>query len=83
MLSGKKAEIIFEYSPDTMGQHDSYWTFEIPQEHITQYFFVTGSVAEPNVIFNVGKVNFGPLLVGGKNKEVVLLKNLEDVPLTF
>ncbi|CAD8206755.1 unnamed protein product [Paramecium octaurelia] len=83
VLSGKKSEIIFEYSPDTQGQHESYWVFEIPQEHIIQYFLVTGSVVEPNVIFNVGKVNFGPLLVQGKNKETVILKNLEDVPLTF
>jgi hydrocephalus-inducing protein len=25
----------------------------------------------------------GPLLIGGKNKEVVVLKNLEDVPISF
>lgn len=42
-----------------------------------------GSVIEPNIIFDVGKVDFGPLLVNGKNKETVYLKNLEDVPLAF
>ena len=42
-----------------------------------------GSVIEPNVIFDVGKVNFGPLLLSGKNKELVKLKNLEDVPISF
>lgn len=31
----------------------------------------------------MGKINFGPLLIGGKNKESVCLKNMEDVPLTF
>jgi hydrocephalus-inducing protein len=31
----------------------------------------------------VGKVNFGPLLLGGKNKETVRLKNLEDVAIPF
>lgn len=31
----------------------------------------------------MGKINFGPLLIGGKNKEIVGIKNLEDVPLTF
>ena len=31
----------------------------------------------------MGKINFGPLLIGGKNKEVVSIKNMEDVPLTF
>lgn len=38
---------------------------------------------EPNVFFDVGKVNFGPLLIGGKNKEIVHLKNLEEVPMSF
>jgi len=40
-------------------------------------------VNEPNILFDVGKVDFGPLLLGGKNKEVVRLKNLEEVPINF
>ena len=35
------------------------------------------------MFFDVGKVNFGPLLIGGKNKEIVRLKNLEDIPIAF
>jgi len=35
------------------------------------------------VFFDTGKINFGPLLLGGKNKELIRLKNLEDVPLPF
>ena len=30
ILSGKKYEMVFEYFPDQVGQHESYWTFEIP-----------------------------------------------------
>jgi hydrocephalus-inducing protein len=82
-LSGKKAEMIFEYTPDLPGTHESYWTFEIPSEKIIQYFLVVGDVVEPNIFFDVGKINFGPLLLGGKNKEIVMLKNLEEVPLAF
>ena len=44
---------------------------------------IVGSVKEPNVFFDMGKINFGPLLIGGKNKEVVSIKNLEEVPLTY
>jgi len=40
-------------------------------------------VVEPNVFFDVGKCNFGPLLIGGKNKEIVHLKNVEDIPISF
>lgn len=83
ILSGKKFEMIFEYSPETTGMHESYWTFEIPSEKIIHYFLVVGVVKEANVFIDVGKVNFGPLLLGGKNKEIVKLKNLDDIPIPF
>lgn len=38
---------------------------------------------EPNVFINTGKVNFGPLLLGGKANEKVMIKNLENVPIQF
>jgi hydrocephalus-inducing protein len=75
--------MIFEYTPDLVGIHESYWQFEIAEHHIQQNFMLVGTVVEPNVLFDVGKVNFGPLLIGGKNKEIVLLKNLEEVPINF
>jgi hydrocephalus-inducing protein len=31
ILSGKKFEMIFEYSPDVIGTHESYWIFSIPE----------------------------------------------------
>jgi hydrocephalus-inducing protein len=37
---------------------------------------MVGTVKEPNVCFEMGKINFGPLLIGGKNKEVVSIKNM-------
>jgi len=83
ILSGKKSEMIFEYLPDMIGNHESYWTFKIPSEKITHHFAFIGSVAEPNVFLEVGSINFGPLLLGGKNKEVIKIKNLEHVPFTF
>jgi len=30
ILSGKKFETTFEYTPDTVGVHESYWQFTIP-----------------------------------------------------
>ena len=83
ILSGKKFEMIFEYSPEVTGMHESYWTFEIPSEKIIHYFLIVGIVKEANVFIDVGKVNFGPLLLGGKNKEIVHLKNLDDIPIPF
>ena len=75
--------MIFEYSPDLIGTHESYWEFSIPEMNIVKQFLIVGSVIEPNVFFEVGKVDFGPLLINGKNKETVKIKNLEEVPLSF
>ena len=30
ILSGKKFEIVFEYTPDNVGEHESRWVFKIP-----------------------------------------------------
>lgn len=34
VLSGKKYEMCFEYTPDVVGTHESYWQFEIPSQKI-------------------------------------------------
>ena len=83
ILSGKKFEIIFEYTPETSGTHEGYFIFVIPERNIKQYFFLVGEVNDPNVFIDVGKVNFGPLLLKGRNKEIVHIKNLEHIPFSF
>ena len=44
---------------------------------------MVGEVNDPNVFIDVGKVNFGPLLLKGRNKDVVHIKNLEHIPFYF
>jgi hydrocephalus-inducing protein len=83
ILSGKKFEMAFEYSPDNVGEHESYWLFKIPSEKIVQHFMIVGRVNEPNVLFERGKITFGPLLLEGKNREVVNIINQEDIPFSF
>lgn len=75
--------MVFEYSPEMTGNHVSYYTFLIPEFKLEQQFMLCGRVIEPKVFLTLGKVNFGPLLLGGKNKETAVLKNLEDVPISF
>jgi len=36
ILSGKKFEMVFEYTPESVGEHESKWLFKIPAENITQ-----------------------------------------------
>lgn len=83
ILSGKKSEMVFEYTPDTVGEHESRWLFKIPSENIQQYFLVVGRVNEPNVLFESGKIRFGPLLLAGKNKETIRIINQEEIPFAF
>jgi hydrocephalus-inducing protein len=75
ILSGKKAEMVFEYIPESVGEHESRWLFKIPSENITQHFLVVGKVTEPNIMFESGKLKFGPLLISGHNKETVKIIN--------
>lgn len=83
ILSGKKFEMVFEYTPDNVGEHESFWLFKVPSEKIVQHFMVVGRVAEPNVLFETGKIKFGPLLLEGKNREVVNMINQEQIPFSF
>ena len=83
ILSGKKAEMVFEYTPEHVGEHESQWLFKIPSEKIVQHFLVVGRVNEPNVLFETGKIKFGPLLLDGKNREVVNIINQELIPFQF
>lgn len=83
ILSGKKTEMVFEYVPSQVGEHESRWIFKIPSEKITQEFLVVGRVNEPNVLFESGKLKFGPLLLGGKAKETVRIINEEHIPFAF
>lgn len=83
ILSGKKAEMVFEYIPESVGEHESRWLFKIPSENITQHFLVVGKVTEPNIMFESGKLKFGPLLISGHNKETVKISNQEHIPFAF
>ena len=83
ILSGKKSEMTFEYTPDSVGEHESRWVFKIPRENITQQFLIVGRVNEPNVSLSAGKLKFGPLLLQGKNKDTVKIVNEEHIPFAF
>lgn len=83
ILSGKKFEMVFEYRPEIPGSQEGLWLFEIPKFGLKQHFLTVGRVLEPKVFFEVGKVDFGPLLLKGKNRETIKLKNLDHLPYHF
>jgi hydrocephalus-inducing protein len=77
--------MIFEYTPNLPGKHEGNYIFEIPHRtiKIREFFLLKGLVKDPNIFFDVGKINFGPLLLGGRGREKVNLKNLEHIPFFF
>ena len=83
IYSGKKFEMVFEYTPVSLGQQEDFWMFKIPTEKIFRKFKFVGIAREPLIIFNQGKVNFGPLLLGGRIKEIVQIINEEHLPFKF
>jgi len=83
ILSGKKSEMVFEYTPDTVGEHESRWIFRIPSQDLTCQFLIVGRVNEPNVLLESSRVKFGPLLLQGKNKETIKIINQEHIPFAF
>jgi Flagellar-associated PapD-like len=83
ILSGKKYEMVFEYTPEFVGTHESFWRFRIPTEKIIQNFFVVGSVLEPLILLEKGMINFNQLLLGGKATEAVNIINQEIIPFVY
>ena len=83
IFSGKKFEMTFEYLPTSLGQHESYWNFKVNSEKIVHKFLFVGVTRDPMILYNIGKVNFGPLLIGGKNKEIIQIINEEHLPYKF
>ena len=83
VLSGKKYEMIFEYTPEFIGTHESFWRFKIPSEKLSQNFLVVGSVLEPVILLEKGMINFNQLLLGGKALESVNIINQEIIPFVY
>jgi len=83
ILSGKKFEMVFEYTPEYFGSHETYWKFKIPSEKLTQKFMVVGEVVEPMIVLEKGMVDFNQLLLGGRAKETIQIMNQEHIPFSF
>ena len=83
IYSGKKFEMIFEYTPNSLGNHQAFWNFKITNENQPHKFILNGVTREPMIVFNVGKINFGPLLLGGRQKETIQIINEEHLPYKF
>ncbi len=83
VLSGKKAEMVFEYTPDSDQILESVWRFEIPEHNLSVPFLLVGHVKEPRVYFDRTYCNFQSLLLNHKATQTVKLVNKEHLPFAF
>lgn len=85
IFSGKKFEIVFEFNPtkNCPDKVEKVFTFSIPQHEIQHQFLFQGIILQPKIFFSQAKIDFGPLLLTGKGKETIMIKNLDDVSYHF
>lgn len=57
--SGRRFEMVFEYTPSTDEPAEAFWQFSIPEQNIEVPFLLVGLVAEPRVFFDRPNINFG------------------------
>ena len=85
VYAGKKSEIGFEFRPKSKSDRkvEEYWEFKISHWNLTRIFHFVGVVLEPKIFFNNARADFGPLLLDGKGKETIKLKNFDNIPYNF
>ena len=81
--SGRKVQLVFEFTPTAVATVESFWTFTIPSHGISIPFLLVGCSAEPRVTLNPSRLTLLPQLVGRVSKETVELVNGEDEPFRF
>jgi len=81
--SGRKFEMVFEFTPDINDLVESFWRFVIPQHNIEMPVLLVGSVAEPEVVLNTAHINFHANILNRTAKQVIYLKNSEHLPFSF
>ena len=85
ILSGKKFETRFEFLPNKNcpDMYKKNFTFLIPSHKIRHNFLFKAKVLQPKIFFSKAKIDFGPLLLKAKGKEIIKIKNLDNVPYRF
>jgi hydrocephalus-inducing protein len=83
LKSGRRQEIIFEFTPNDFGTHESFWKFKSAKYNLEVPFLLIGDVSKPKVVFDRSHVLFKPLLIGMLGHETVNIINQENKPFEF
>src|SRR5689334_20562255 len=63
VASGRKFEMIFEYTPEKEELVESFWRFNILEPSVSIPILLVGSVNEPNITLDRAHLNFKALLL--------------------
>lgn len=81
--SGRKFEIVFDYTPEVDQLVETFWRFTIPDHNISIPILLVGSVSEPDIKLDTSHINFNAVLVGRRDKRTAYLINNELLPFNF
>eukprot|EP01064_Diplonema_japonicum_P013676 TRINITY_DN21214_c0_g1_i2.p1 TRINITY_DN21214_c0_g1~~TRINITY_DN21214_c0_g1_i2.p1 ORF type:complete len:4615 (+),score=1185.39 TRINITY_DN21214_c0_g1_i2:107-13846(+) len=88
--SGKKAEMVFEFTADKLDLKEAFWDLRIGGragenffKPITVPFLMVGRTTEPNILLSPTRVNYNQVLLGAKSKKTLQLSNSEPIPFAF
>ncbi|XP_066439738.1 hydrocephalus-inducing protein homolog isoform X2 [Eleutherodactylus coqui] len=79
----KKIEVGFDFVPQVLDITESFWTFSLPEQHISVPFLLVGRALEPSVLLDRSHLNFRSLLIGQEVQESIYIINNEDKTFSF
>jgi len=83
VLAGRKFEMIFHFTPESVEIQESHWIFQVPELGINVPFLLVGTIQEPGVSLDMTRHDFGPLLIGQKAVQTIHIVNTEHLPFSF
>jgi len=54
----------FEFKSSSLDLVESFWRFDIPQQHVSVPFLLVGQTRDPAIAFDRSHVNFRSVLIG-------------------
>lgn len=83
ILPGKRGEMIFEFTPTQVSISETFFRFSIKEHAINELFLFAGTVVEPRVFLDRGRVDFSAVMLGSVATETVHVVNREHVPFNY
>lgn len=81
--AGKKEKLKFLFNPQEMGNFEEFFTFSLIDEHFIEAILLAGRCREPDILFTQAHIAMNPTVLGVESKSEAILRNQENVKLSF